>query len=314
MASAELLVRLIMGPPAQLLYTGSFRDVQSDWNIVYGIDPYSRRVTCGGGKRDRIFPVIGDSFVFGQGVSDCSDFVSQLNQHINEVQFQNFGLIGTGPEEYLMVARDLVPKNSDGVLVVFYGNDISELSLDRSLFGVVADNSSFFGLLRRIWRSWRVREALTQEVTQNGPPAPFNNIKAVLAKDADYFRRVVEPEAEKKAYFERHFNRLVENLESKIDRSRIYIAVVPDATIVSDAVREFVLQNGGEVAQKDKAGSGYEFIRNLSVRAGVNFIETFALLKYEGVPLYYPHDLHWTAQGHRRFAEIVGSALTQERR
>jgi hypothetical protein len=42
----EAMVRVVSGPPAHFLYTGAFRDVQTDWDVLYGVDDDGHRFTC----------------------------------------------------------------------------------------------------------------------------------------------------------------------------------------------------------------------------------------------------------------------------
>ena len=80
------------------------------------------------------FAVIGDPFVFGQGVSDCQDVVSRLQGLVPSRDFVNFGIIGVGIETYELVARDMVGSEFTEVLVLFYGNDVSEIVEGKSIF------------------------------------------------------------------------------------------------------------------------------------------------------------------------------------
>ena len=46
-SAAELLTRFLGGAPATFLYSGSFRDRQTDYDVIYGVTDSSLRVTCG---------------------------------------------------------------------------------------------------------------------------------------------------------------------------------------------------------------------------------------------------------------------------
>ena len=64
LALGEMLVRGVVGPPAKLLYTGSFHDAQTDFDVAYGVTAAGRRRTCGPearGPRAARVAVIGDS-------------------------------------------------------------------------------------------------------------------------------------------------------------------------------------------------------------------------------------------------------------
>ena len=137
----ELLGYLIVGRPAAFLYSGSFNDRQTDYNVTYGVTHNNLRITCSKDlttQSGRTFAVLGDSFVFGQGVPDCHDVVSNLQDFIKQAVFLNYGIIGVGIDIYQLVTRDLLGPETTDVIIVFYGNDISEVSEHHSVLGLLA--------------------------------------------------------------------------------------------------------------------------------------------------------------------------------
>jgi hypothetical protein len=153
---AELAARLAVGKPAAFLFSHPFRDRQTDWDVTYGVTANGQRVTCPdptAGKTTRKFVVIGDSFVFGQGIPDCRDITSRLASFIPDATFVNFGIGGVGIEVYRQVVEDMVGPDVTDAIILLYGNDISESFTSKSVLGRLADKSSALALLRKIKRT-----------------------------------------------------------------------------------------------------------------------------------------------------------------
>lgn len=320
----ELLVRLLAGAPAHFLYSGGFRDVQTDWDVVYGVDDDGRRVNCrsrtvaAGARR---LAAIGDSFVFGQGVEDCADIVSLLNRRSDHWVFENMGVLGAGVPAYVIVARDLVRSPIDGALVLFYGNDIASLARGRSPAGPLADRFSTLALLRKAKHFVLVRGLVRErEGVEAGDAARVerpewtygghhNNTAAGVRGNRSVLRWAVEPEQEAVAIFRERFAELAARLRERLDPEDVYIAMVPEGHVVSRRLRNFVVELGGETAPFGEPGSAYALVRALAERHGFHFIETFEAFREGGDALYHPHDLHWSPAGHRRMAALVAEAL-----
>jgi lysophospholipase L1-like esterase len=316
LALGEALVRAIVGPPARILYTGSFRDTQTDFDVAYGVAPRGLRKTCGPapgpGDAGRV-AVLGDSFVFGQGVADCEDFVSLLNLGSrDDKRFQNFGIIASAIEDYRLVARDLLA-DTDEVVIVFFGNDVRDGGPGRTPAGRLADHSSALSLLRRARRAWilyRIRQAARDAggtiAYLDGRP---NQILSLIRKSPDSLRAMVEPTREQVEGFRERFAELAGDLVRRFGAERVWISCVPDGQTVSLRLAEFIREQGGAVAPFGAPGPAYELVRDLSRQHGLRFVDVFPGFVPDGDELYHPHDLHWTAAGHRRMAELLAGPL-----
>ncbi len=310
--AGESFVRVVVGPPAAFLFSGPFRDRQTDWDVDYGIGPDGRRATCGATGAGAVrFAVLGDSFAFGQGVADCRDFVSQAAAMLPALRFQNFGLIGAGVGEYRMVARDRLHPETGGVFVLFYGNDISEIPRARSLAGDLADRMAMFSLFRKLRRGYLVAQEVEGGSAATGEPP--NNIRALLRQDPRYFQRVVQPEPERMALFAQAFAGLMGVLKSSVGENGIYVAMAPEGTVVSTTLRGFVERHGGAVAEFGQPGEAYALVRSLAGKHGVRFVENFEAFQRDGESNYFPHDLHWTPAGHATMARLLHDALAADR-
>jgi hypothetical protein len=300
----EAALRLAGRPPASFLYTGPFRDRQAAWDVTYGVDGRGRRVTAARpprAARPRRLAVLGDSFAFGQGVPDYQDFVSRVNARGGAWQLDNLGLIGAGVHEYQLVARDLVDRNYDGALVLFYGNDVSQVVPRRSLLGHLAARSSVFALLQRAYRSSVV-------ASRRREPAE-SNLLSSLRDDPGYLLRIAEPDAAAQAAFAEQFAVLLARLHAGLGPGRVLVAMVPEGTLVSPRLRRFVIEHGGAVAPFGRPGGSYQLLRDLARRDGATFIETFPTFLAAGDRAYHAEDLHWTADGHQVMASLTEAAL-----
>ena len=307
----ELLAHLIVGRPAAFLYSGSFHDRQTDWNVTYGVTHNNLRITCAkdlATQSGRTFAVLGNSFVFGQGVADCHDVVSNLQDFIKQAVFLNYGIIGAGIEIYQLVTRDLLGPETTDVIIIFYGNDISELSEHRSVLGLLADESSTFAFIRKASRIATMAKFLSGNSSASAEVS-FNNIKSILRSNPNYFFEVANPPTRKLQLFRAQFSELIGKIEKIVPRTHIWIAVAPEATTVSDQVRSFVIAEGGTVPPFAEPGSGYKEIENLASRRGIKFVDLFPKFLALGSKGYFPHDLHWSVDGHRLAANMIADAV-----
>lgn len=98
------------------------------WNVEYGIDDFHRRKT----NRDSKTPatqslvLLGDSQIFGEGVSDSETLSAHLQEKARETRVYNYGLSGLYPGELLDRLRSIKgpPEigESRGTALSFYAN------------------------------------------------------------------------------------------------------------------------------------------------------------------------------------------------
>ena len=217
----ELLAYLIVGRPAAFLYSGSFLDRQTDWNVTYGVTDNNLRITCAKDlttQSGRTFAVLGDLFVFGQGIADCHDVVSDLQDFIKQATFLNYGIIGAGVDIYQLVARDLLgPKTTDAI-IIFYGNDISDLSEHRSVLGLLADELSTFAFIRKASRIATTAKFLDGNSSASAEVS-LNNIKSTLRSNPNYYFEVANPPTRKLQLFRVQFSELIGKIEKIVPRT-----------------------------------------------------------------------------------------------
>jgi len=64
-----------------------------------------------------------------------------------------------------------------------------------------------------------------------------------------------------------------------------------------NSLDKFVQSLGRQLPIFGKPGGGYDEIRLLANKVGVNFVDLFPAFLAGGDNLYFPHDMHWSANG-----------------
>lgn len=309
----EVLLRVTVGGPARFLYGSSFVDYQIDWRVEYGVDEKNQRKVCAdGGNVNPVAKIalLGDSFVYGQGIPDCADISSLIKARLPEVRVENLALIGIGLREYQVIIRDLVDASFDRLYLLIYGNDISEHPSDLKWSGTLADNFAVFALLRKVNRARMIenflstREGDGESDRENGTTA-FSNVESILSSDAEYFQKSVNPPEKKLEEFRLGFSKMISSVSTVLGADRITVAVVPEGASVSHTLRRFIADRGGVLPVYGQAGRVYETIRSESERLGVNFLDTFDAFLACADACYYSRDMHWNVKGSKLMAELV---------
>ncbi len=139
--AAEFISRLIISnaAPAQKIFPEFSRAVYktAEFDCVAHINKYGFR-----GAETRLLPgqvvVIGDSFVFGWGVSDDETWLTKLQNDLSKtdapLKVYNLGRPGADPQDYLDIARAYVPVLKPKLLVVslLQADDLEQLIQRRS--------------------------------------------------------------------------------------------------------------------------------------------------------------------------------------
>ncbi|MFC1680378.1 hypothetical protein ACFL1S_01090 [Pseudomonadota bacterium] len=307
-------MRITVGGPARFLYGASFVDRQIDWEVEYGVGQHNQRRVCKDNNdlvNSEKIALVGDSFVYGQGIPDCMDLGSLIKGKRPFVKIENLGLIGIGLREYRIIIRDIVDRSYNRVYLLLYGNDIFGYPTDISVTGRLADRFSVFALLRKIKRAHVVGNYLPEidapdpiKVEDSGSKR-FSNIEYILIQDPDYFFKSVNPPEDKLRKFNQALRVALGELAQFVDPQHIYVAMVPEGASVSKTLREYIEDNGGGVPEFGKPGLAYESIRSESKKMGVKFLETFVPFLECGGECYFPHDLHWNPEGSKLMAEII---------
>ena len=290
----EGMLRLFVGPPAFFLFTGPFRDVQTDWDVSYGVARDQTRRSFRQLSDDaptRRIAVVGDSFVFREGVADDEVFASRLNRDFGTVGVvvDNFGIIGANLRNYAVVIRDLVDDRHTDLVLLVYGNDFIDGYYRPTLRGQLArlpEVSSLFSLLRRAVNRVQVasfRRKLAAQIP--------NNPTSILDRDPRYFVRAVDPTDVEIAATIEHLGDILGKLQKRHPHIKIWLAIVPEASTVSARFRAFISNYTKELPKFGAPGKAYEAIKTVSPDLGESFIDTFPTFSNMCEDAYFPEEI-----------------------
>ena len=311
----------------------SFTDHTAAYVQTYSMVEGGTRLTCGKSADSAPYrlAVIGDSFAYGAGVPDCSDFSSLVNVALPAVGVRNLGRPGAGIDEYLAMTEKRVCKaDFDGVLLLICGNDF--LDADKGFIKRAAPFSRLAGLSsalvdRAAPNHWALRFmsklglvgprppgtplALTYEQITVPSPQGGQRLLVKLLDDLSISREfALHVSLPPKEFLERNLALFEKLLARARECSRdVYVAVVPNGAAYSEKQREFISANQGMLPPLGEPSLVEEKVRELSVAYGAHFIETDASFAPEADEAYYANDIHWTAVGHRIMAGRLLNAL-----
>lgn len=321
---------------SRLMSTGQAYTVRDRVNSL-GMNDVERTVAKVAGMR-RIL-VLGDSFVFGQGVRKDRSLTSLLDSWLPEVEVLNAGVPGYGLEQEYVYFKERGRRfEPDLVLVGFFMNDlhgVGTMTDERDEAGLPVAFRTKPEVLERARRrepqglkqhltAWLRRHSLLftfarsrlhtmQAVRAGSVRVPGQHEIAVEGVPDKYciFERALDAELEARwdlAY------RTFDSLKASVEASggRLAIFSIPAPFQVSDEEFE------GWAAHRDLDIS--QLSRNQPFRMVMDWCERSAtpcldlLETFEGVErddFYFRYDLHWTPEGHRRAAETLRSFLRE---
>lgn len=272
----------------QIANTGDF-DVQVRFNELGFRD--AKRVDQADG--DSLF-VVGDSFAFGWGVDESERFSNRLEALLGRPVF-NIAEGATdldGYDRLLRYAEAHGARIQTLIVAVCMENDLRDYGPDqaeRSPLGTVSavkvfltEHSAAYGLAATaIHRSpWLERAAAGTGFVTPGLVAAAG----------------LDPPAEAIASSAVRLQRLV-------DGRRALVLLVPSRGLWA-----------GTGEQRGRARRAHDRFAGLLRESGVRVVDVRALFEQADDPLrlYFPHDGHWTSEGHRIAAEALSDAVASE--
>jgi lysophospholipase L1-like esterase len=307
--------------------------------------PYRREA----GAEMRIV-VVGDSFTFGQGVARRETFPEVLEETLStagtKAEVINVSCIGVGAESYFVLVRDVALRfDPDVVVLNVFGNDASAVGrmgpLRRTL-RVACDSSNLLTLGRVFRQRLAARSAvvavrsddlfwshLTKACANTQPPerceqlsrafrdrygsAP-NNLAACSLVDPGDVRRWTYTETQSGGWedFEDHVARIAGLCRGR--GVRLVVGIVPDGVQVDPA--QLALRRSLGVNYPDSVlleeGPFQRAVRELCRRLSLPCYDPTESFRASPEGLYFPADLHWTKEGHRRYGLGLASFLASE--
>lgn len=275
--------------------------------------------------------MLGDSFIFGQGVPREKTVASLLEERLHGVEVVNAGIPGYCLDQEYLFYRDRGRRlEPDLVLVAFFVNDLEaprfEMDLTRGEDGLPAYFTPTEGTLRRRQESvarsavsgWLRAHSLFYVLVRNridnllfrlGNPDRSRAEAVQPPAFAPIF--LVEPDEETSAKWESAY-RTLDALEDLVraDGSDLALLSVPSPNQISEEEFERWGRTRGLDPSRYSRRKPYETLSAWCERSGTPCLD---LLKtFEGRDRdrhYFRWDLHWTPEGHRLAADAIEAFL-----
>ncbi len=242
--------------------------------------------------------VLGDSFTFGQGVSDADTFVAQLGARADvPFRLHNSGVGGYGPVQYRLVLDDWISTQRAphvAIIVIFTGNDFFDCIWDKRVpvrDGVLGDDGGWRSWLRRRLHMYRLVSRVWQQLT----PAPANNPRRGIStsmQDPAAWER--PPLLEAQAAFTTQIRHMAET--GRLHGIQLMGVIIPS----QDLVRQ---QDRQEPVAVSRAAAAF-------IEAKVEFLDSTDALRVLGAErAFLQRDGHLTPSGHAAVAALLAPHL-----
>ena len=285
--------------------------------------------------------VLGDSFVEAIQVPRQQNFCKRLERLLSARQHRNVRVINAGVTtyspllEYLYFTQELVSIKPDAVLQVFFANDVYDdlrysalAQFDTSGLPVaVAPGDHWIVFPRRkplresSREQWAFRRAPTEGsswlASQSYLAAliwyfvairQLNTAFAQLPMNDEFFilednQELAEPQQKGWELTRRYIGLL----KAACDRAgaRYFLTSAPIASQVYGHTSYDHFFFRGRPTEADQV-----HLKAIAAELHVPFVDLLSALRTAGDGLYFPHDGHWTAKGHRVVAETLAPALS----
>lgn len=306
---------LLLGPPASHMLTQAQRDIQTDFDVTYGIGPQGFRLTACDQKPASAakLTVIGDSFVFGQGVADGQDFVSKLS--CAGWNARNLGSVGQDFLWYDMALTSFVEPDVQAVVLVLYENDFPPKGwsdgpwrLKRSIYAA-SHTVAMARVVRRNIGNWLHHS----EIDTMTLDERLNNPLVVIRGGPNFLGDLAGPDQGEQERLDEAIRDFVHSAQKIAPRAKILLAVAPEAATLSPGHHGLYARLGQKALPVLGQPSRFyaqaaETCRSL---APCRFVETYDAFKAGAGAEYFPHDFHWNARGHELMAGLLNQALAR---
>ncbi|GEM_PF-6569849 len=307
--------RLLLGPPASHMLTQAQHDIQTDFDVTYGIGPRGFRQTACDQKPASApkLAVIGDSFVFGQGVADGQDFVSKLS--CAGWNARNLGSVGQDFLWYDMALTSFVDADSQAVILVLYENDFPPPGwfdwpwrIKRGLYG-----SSHAVAMARVVRRNVGNWLHHNEINTMTLDERLNNPLVVIRGGANFLDELAGPDQGEQARLDQAIRDFVQSAHKIAPLAKILLAVVPEAATLSAGHHDLYARLGQKVLPVLGQPSRFyaQAAQTCRSLAQCRFVDSYDAFKAGAGAEYFPHDFHWNATGHALMASLLSQTLAR---
>ena len=234
--------------------------------------------------KGRRIALLGDSYTFGSGVEDDETFAARLESLLEDTWCDNLGIGAFGIDQMWLALRHYaLPLKPDLVILSFVRPD-----LDRSLSSYRKDH---------IWR-WKPAFRLVGDrpvpMTMDNRPGPIRRFVHRESRLYRYWRKLENSFSRRSAFGYRwRLNRaLFEAIRDECLEAAVPLVVVHIP-----------------ISRRQPA----PMFRREFAKIGIQYLDLGSLLPADGDALYYPHDSHFNAAGHRFAAEAIHQFLVARR-
>lgn len=313
-----------------------FTDRTASFTVTYKFADGGIRQPCRAMRKSNPYnlAVLGDSFAFGVGVTDCEDFPSLVNLTQKGVAVYNLGQPAAGLSEYREMAETRVCRAGfNGTFVLLFGNDFLDGSsgmlkhahkysklawLLNMQLAVSPPGETTAAVLASLGlidgTSPGTPMDLPEEVLSIPSPDGGKRLRVSLAND-------IRKSREFAAYLSFPPPDLatsnLEKLDDLLTRLKecsgdVWVALVPNGAILSRQQRDYVRALGGDLPPLDRPEKLPILVRKAALDHGAYFVETNEAFAADADLAYFKNDVHWTARGHQIMANVLIDALAQQ--
>jgi hypothetical protein len=308
--AVEFVLRGLWGEPIRYRLTPAQEDIQTDFSVTYGIDSRGLRKICQApGQDSKKLVFIGDSFTFGQGVTDQENFVYQLSCTLPQYDFYNFGSIGRGFAYYQAVLEQLVPEDTSSLFLILFDNDVMinrPHSLRKRIQMYLVRYTQLGSLIERSKQNVAGR-AGSEDLQKNAAlvDGRLNNPKSIFSKAPYILEKWTAPEGKQLTAYQEAFDEFLQTFSIRFPDTVLFVTMIPEASIVSATTRDFYTTVGAKFLPPFRTPSvARAKTMALCQKPHCHFIDLFPHF-VDGDQYYFPRDLHWNAAGHRKMYEVL---------
>lgn len=299
-----------------------------EYNNKAHIDDYGGRVTgsIGSAENKDFVPFLGDSFTFGNGVADAETFASLLSSAASPRRILNLGVPGTALDDQLTIVEmrhDELGRPGKYVFFFFVGNDFSDLIYpknnqenanqseaeeqskarrpDLNLHSAARLNAlvSASPILRHSYLLQFVRRQALVAINAVNSVSLWDPIFYIMDSENKSYRNAAE------AALRKQINRLSQ-MQRKMEFSAL-VVVIPSVYQTNSRLRNGKLAEYGISENFIDVLLPNRILREQAKGYEVTLVNSTACITERNADgsLYYTRDNHFTAKGHKVFADCI---------
>jgi hypothetical protein len=289
-----------------------------EYNNKAHIDEYGGRVTAGADSAEskNLVPFLGDSFTFGIGVADAETFASLLSPVVSPRRILNLGIPGSALTHQLSIVEirhDELGRPRKYVFFFYIGNDFLDLinakSKQENTNQLQAEVKSMAGRLNAfVFTNYFLKRSYFLQFVRRQALVAINAVNSGQLLDPIFFiinteNRPFRNAAE--AALQEQINRLSQ-MQGKMGFSALLV-VVPSVYQSNSRLRNGKLAEYGIPENFIEVLLPNRILREQTKGHEVTLVDPTACITERNADgsLYYTQDNHFTAKGHKIFADCI---------